>query len=559
MLTKFSFRRNLLLLIAATLAPQAMAAKTAKAGAGGEHMIMTAPEPFNDVYTEEQFKEIAKKHKLLAGRKTAATDFKDENSILSRQFMNIRNSIIGGPKYADGKVAGKAEPIKTAAQLHTLLEDLDGKFRSGKITEPDAQLLAAQLLLLRPMRGFVARAKRIFDSSEGNARLAHAWAVTALRATAAGIDVYFPGEHAPMWQAFFDYMVEPYYATWEPNKNKDLDPKSPCADYSQWLKNNCDIRNGARYQAWLFLEVLPRLNDLHRTLKTMNLESKPIYADTKILFGDAEFESHKDRFLRLGEAERFLLLSGTQAAISAIYGLEAYHLDGFFESLDTVAKNYGFNATFQTTNATAEKRFNSIRNNHKFLFKFKSDYEDFAKANMRASYNALKTSMQNSYLAWLYLKARENDASARDNLIDPRLVAPFQRILNTGFNNAFAIVNINDSFMDVAKGDVVSAIYNGEKVTVKLKEFFINNPPKNLQNFFPTQFEGKSDRYSHLPANFEKPRDYREGNPAEWNYGVYGQYFEGVGSAKDVKRTARILSQSWGGFLLGLPIAMVMM
>lgn len=510
---------------------------------------MEEPIPFESAYTQEQFEAFTKKVKLASKRSVAQTDSIDENTALSKQYMNIRNSIIGGPIYdiKTGSKSKTAPGIKTPEDVQTLLEDLNTKFKAGAFTEPDAKLLAAQLLMARPFRGFISRSRNIFETPSGNARMAHTTAVTTLRAMAAGLDTYVPNDD--QWKAGFLYSVQPFFTPWDDSKS-DI-----CRTDAKW-NETCSISNGTRFQAWLRKEVLPRVMDLNNVLASLDLSSKPIYVDNKIFFGKADFASSKDRFLRLGEAERLLLLSGTQAMLSSLYGIQAFKLDGLFESMDTVAKVYGFQTVFRTDYATAKDRFAAIRQ-HTNLFKFKENMRPVALTYLNQSYESLKTSMQNAHLAWRYLDSRESDRGQRDNLIDPRLVAPFQRILSTGFSNAMGIVGINSNYQEVAQGEVVSALYNGEVVKVNLKQFFVN-PPSSLQDFMPTEFEGGNTMIPVAKYN-DQYRNYWRGNPKAWNYQVYSRYFPEATSADGVKRTARVMAQSWGGFILGLPLALVVM
>src|SRR5689334_8123695 len=123
MFKMFLSKISLLILISATFPALAKTAPPAV-----KDVKMASPEPYSDTYTEEQFTDMAKHYKSSASRKTASTDYLDENTILSKQYMNIRNAIIGGPKYENGGVAGQQKPINSAMQLHGLLEDLDKKF-----------------------------------------------------------------------------------------------------------------------------------------------------------------------------------------------------------------------------------------------------------------------------------------------------------------------------------------------------------------------------------------------------------------------------------------------
>lgn len=512
---------------------------------------MSAPSAFKTTYTKKQFKKKVKKLKRIQ-RKIAKSDNRTE-SLLSPQAREIRNHIIGGEVSGpDGKKVTETG-INTAAKLDEKLKSIRANLQSGEYTSDDAKLLAAQLNVLGTLQGFAYRSRNIFETRSGKARFAQTFAVTALRATIAGIDTYLPTQE---WSAGFDYFVKPYY------KGNDRRPMRGCTSDTTWLNQPCDIRNGNDYQTWLRLELLPTLEKLSETIHEIANKSNPVvYFDNKILYGTANFTHSRDRFVRLGQPELYLMLSGTQAMMSSIYGINAYSFEGLFESIDSVAKVYGFNATFRSEIAMAKHRFNAIRR-HKNLFKLKSEDPNH-KTYLDNSYKSLKASLQNSYYAWTLLRA--NNSNMQENLIDPRAVVPFNRILNTGFNNVFGIVGVDSqNGLEIASGEVISAVVAGEKVTVKLKNFF-TNPPSSLQNFMPlpSGFKGKS------PASQRKGygegrdvlqvRDYREGNPQKWNTEAYKPYFGTVESNDDIKRISRVLAQSWGGFLLGLPMAMVMM
>ena len=492
------------------------------------------PPAFTTSYTDKEWAENVAKAKEYANRKVASMDFVDESTVLSEQYRNIRNSLIGGPLYQGGKAVKTAPEAKASEDITNLLTELEKNFNAGAYTEPDAQMLAAQLLMLKPFRGLIHRGRNIFEA-QGTAHGAHAVAVTALRVVAGGIEVYLP---TPQWKAGFAYAVEPI----------NVMQPATCTKVGGW-SSQCDITNDATFQLWTRSELLPQLLILNNTLAKLNF-IKPVYWDNQILNGKANFTSSKDRLIRLGEAERLLMLSGVQAAISSLYGINAFHFDGFFKSFDSIGAVYGFQVMFDAGRATAEGRFAAIRK-YPNLFRYRKETPTESAHYMAMSYSALIQSLKNSNLAYKELDGKESDPNLQQNLIDPRLVAPFSRILNAGFSNAFVISGMNS-------GDVMSAVVNGEKVTVDLKAFY-TNPPDSLQDFMPVGFEGGSDWNTKVVNGKPvKYRNYLKGRPIAWNYPVFARYFPGVGGQADVERTARVLSQSWGGFLLGLPLSMVM-
>jgi hypothetical protein len=532
------------LILISTIAVFGTAAALAKDKPSKNIYPLDEPAPMTTGYSPEAFEKTLAHVKEIAKRDVAQAtlDNRDESVVLSEQYRNIRNSLIGGDIFEGGKKKKTSPGATNSQHIVDLLADLEKGFKAGKYTSPDARVLAAQLLMLKPYQGFVYRARNIFDTSEGKARAAHAAAITMLRIAAAGVDTYFPTDQ---WKAGFDYTIEPFYV--QQNRN---------CDTTKGWSSSCDIHNGETLQVWMRRELLPQLEQLGKVLHEVRFE-KPVYWDNQILYGTANFTSSRDRLLRLGEPERYLMMSAVQAAISSVYGMSAFSFDGFFESIDDISKVYGFQQVFNSDGATARERFGAITK-HDNLFKFKKN-DPMAKKYMNNSYAYLKTSLQNAHFAWKLLEGRENNKDMQDNLIDPRAVAPFARILNTGFSNAFGIAGLDKaSGKEVADGEVVSAVVNGEKVIVHLKEFY-NNPPDSLQDFMPNNFEGGSRKKSKpIKGTNVEYRNYDYGRPAQWQYGVYSKYFEGVQGPNDVKRIARVLSQSWGGFLLGVPIGMVM-
>lgn len=535
--------------VAATFAVIGLTAHAAKAPVEYEEDKMSAPPPFTSNYSTEVFKKLVKKMQAKGDRAVAEenqggaqVDDIDEKTAVSQQFRDIRDAFIGNEERS--KTDKKYKGASKSEEINALLEELDKNFKANKYTEPDAQLLAAQLLILKPMRGIIYRGRHIFDTSEGQAKLSRMGAIIALRTTASGLDVYLPTEQ---WKAGFDYAIAPFYAP----KAARVD----CTMDSSW-NDHCEMDSGSKFERWLRVEVLPRVLALNAVL--VGLEGKTVYADNQIYYGKANFVSSKDRLVKLGEAERLAMLAGTQATLSALYGVSAFSLDGLFKAIDDVGELYGFAAFFNADQATAKKRFEKIAA-HRNLFRFKRAESSVAKAYLNYSYESLKAAMKNAYLSWQFLENHQNEKEYYNNLLDPRIVAPFNRVLTTGFNNGLASVGIDKNFNEVSTGEVVSAVVQGEKVTVKLKEFF-TNPPESLQNFRPVAFdEDSTPKSKTIGGETVNYRNYYYGRPTGWDYSIYNKYFPGVKSADDVKRTARVLSQSWGGFLLGLPLSMVMM
>lgn len=531
--------------------------------------------------SSKKFKEAVKRARKMAKRKVASQPKEDvpEEKATSELFRNIRNSFIGGEVQLQGKEGDKVVErpgAKSAEDIHELLTQIQKNLKSGVYKDDQKALfLANQLSLAIPFRGFVFRARDIFDTRDGDAKAAHAFAVTMLRTIASGIITYLPTDQ---WPAMFQYSVEPFYVPktsgWR-DKPSQEDRKS-CLE--KW-RSDCDIYDGATFQAWLVKEVMPVVSDARTRMYSMDFEKEPVYWDNQILYGAANFTSSRDRFLKLGEAERYAMLSAYDVTLSSILGINAFRLDGFFEAFDSVAKEYGYSAAFNTFNATSMKRFNVVRKKHKNLFKFKGDtakQRTESLVYLKSSYAYLKVAMQNAYVSWQILDNGEHDNGLQQNLFDPRAVAPFSRIIGTGMQNSFAILGTNMDLETVSNPEVVSAVVNGEKVSINLAKFF-EEPPNSLQDFMPLRGEGrvagargpgalpqkKADRKGFLYVNIDgkkvEYRDYFRGSPTHWNYSVYDKYFPGTKTSDGVRQLNRVLSQSWGTFFLGIPLSFVVL
>jgi hypothetical protein len=115
----------------------------------------------------------------------------------------------------------------------------------------------------------------------------------------------------------------------------------------------------------------------------------------------------------------------------------------------------------------------------------------------------------------------------------------------------------------------------GEGVTVDISKFY-NSPPDDLTIFFPTPdgfdntkpwnvntdvIVGETGIRGKIASRLGRGRDfhdYRSGMPNAWNTGAFTTYFQAVSGPSDVRRLARITAQSWGGWLIGVPIGAMM-
>jgi len=478
--------------------------------------------------TYEEFEKAVKDAQTRGARGTANVDVALE-SALSDSFRNLRNEIIGGPKFADGKETGEKFPgITTPTQLHDLLKRLNDDNYYNKLS-PDAQFAAAQMTPFIAMRAIFNRAMRLIEPSP----FSHLQSVTALRAMATGVMVYLPTKQ---WEAGIQYMVVP-----SDDMGKDIADENALHRYFEE-------------------ELVQVLAKMATRLEQLNFASKPIYFDNKVFYGTAEFTNQQDRYVRLGEPERRLALANAYATLSNLESLNAYNLNGFFKAVDALAKNAGLASAlgFNPDRTTSKKRFSIIRgiNNSDGLFNLRPGGNVW----MVNAYTNFTKSVTNGILAWKELRARANDSSSVNSAsnaygvaLDPRAVLGADRVL--------AITSSNLGYIVTGKGKerLGSAVVNSEGRQISLYNFF-GNPPKSLIDLMPDKFdETPYNQTAQINGKARTWHNYLAGRPVGWPVQEYQKIFPEVRTSADIPFTARVLSQSWGGWVLGIPMSSVLL
>ena len=478
--------------------------------------MMPTPPDFAAM-SDEAFSKAQKSIKA-ANRSVADIDKVDDTTALSDDLKNIRSKLIGGPAWKNNQKdpATTYNAISAPSAINTLIADLDGRYDS---LAPDAKFVAAQIIALKPLESAIFRARHLID----NAELTRSAIVTILRAASSGQNAYFPTDQ---WKAGFDYLTLPSASHKEP-----------------------DILNEEDFHHYMLTEVRPAIEKLRDRIAALNF-TKPIYVDNQMALSTANFVADDDRYAILGETERIATLAGLQLSLSGLYSALAYDWAGLFQATDSVARVYGFRASMQglipgldfVDEATSESRVRIIKNFTRLLT-LRPGGEKWT----QAAYPLFVDGMRNVKLAWLGIKADQKSNANLNNLIDPRGFLPWNRQIDASLTNIESLIGGQS---------VSSAVVAGEVVDVKFKDMF-TTPPADLKAFLPTGFEG-GNIYVKNPYGMEMARNYRRGTPSAWNTSAFKPYFPNVKSNDDIKRTARVMSQAWGGWLLGLPISSLM-
>jgi hypothetical protein len=168
---------------------------------------------------------------------------------------------------------------------------------------------------------------------------------------------------------------------------------------------------------------------------------------------------------------------------------------------------------------------------------------------MHQSFLTLKASSLLARTAWELIK---KDPENQENLLDPRVILPFNRMIGASLDN------IDEVF--AGKG-ARSTVVNGEVISYNIEAFFMN-PPQRLADFYPQDFHQKHPTLEKsIGGETVKFRNYLDGSATRWNYAAYQPYFpditpveKGSKYTADIPRVARILGQTWGSAAFSLPL-----
>lgn len=474
------------------------------------------PENLQTTITEEEYQKIltaAKKARKVASE----SDTFDYNSAYSDDAKNLQARINGGSLWRNGQQTdARVGGINKASDIDALIADLETNYEK---LQPDAKFMAAFWISLKPWKAFAVRAKPLVERHN----LSQSAIVTIMRATYASINVFAPD--TPSWKAGFEYVTLPVPGM------------------------GADIASEQALHTFASSELLPSIDAFNARIYKLNFATKPIYFDNKVLVRSANFVSTRDRHVRLGEAERLSVLAGGLLAYSNLAGAMAYTWEGFFAAADNVGTVYGFSSKLSDGSMTAAKRFEAVKKQAN-LFRLRPDargvatYTKAKEWTNKVAFAKFKEGLRAARASWTWLKNNGTNDDATRNIFDPRVFIPFTRIIDTSFDNIDSLLHDRG---------IASAVVNGETVDVNFKLMF-EDPPLALTEFFPVAFEGGQNKLVD-PATRKEYRNFNYGNPKAWNVGAYTKYFPNVRTNDDVKRTARVLNQAWGGWMLGIPLA----
>ncbi|MBL7554588.1 MAG: hypothetical protein JNM24_02105 [Bdellovibrionaceae bacterium] len=479
--------------------------------------------PFNnDEYYQKLLGDIKKSPRSSAA---ATTDVPAIEKTFSTDFLEMRRELIGSGVQGDPKRTG----VQTVEELDTVIN----KYSNPEVYKglsPQAKFLALQLRALKPMKGFIFRAKLYIAGISATRTMI----VSALRAQMAGIQTFFPlNESASVnhWEIVFKYMTEN-----SPGIGSEILTDDDLYVFFRQLTNDYAVI----------------VNDFGDLVKS----GQSIWWDNKLYMSFASFASEKDRYVLLGKPELYALYSASAANASVLYSTTAYSFTGLRDAVKKIGQLFGIDNIVETAIASIDGKGAQGMSSHTRIKVLRQYPKLFVRVSdgekrMQTAYAYLVSAARSARLSFEETKKlKEGD----ENLFDVRVANAFNRIAGTSFANI-------DQLID-EKEPISSAIVNGERVRVSLKNFYYNSPA-SLSELYPTNWNLSSeDRKVSVPgysAKGQQLRNYKYGMAVEWNLAPYKNMFPDLvgtsnGRTKDLPKYVRILSQTWGSSVFAIPL-----
>lgn len=411
---------------------------------------------------------IKNAHDRFSKRKPAATAAVDEKD-LAEDFKAFRTKFLAA---------------KTADELDALLIEADKNYDTYS---PDLKYFVAQAEVIRPYRAIVHRMRPLFEHTKS----VHSVAVTTLKSIASNLRVYLPTDQ---WEAGFAYVTVP---TSDPARNTQFQSIREFQDFLATTMPNL-------YQA------MNRLNAIYKG----GLQ-KPLVWDNKLFYGTGTFEDGLDRYRTHDFPELLTTMASVRLTAHSILVFCAYNQDeflDFFEDMGRLAGLNGFNFLTELGVSASERA--KVWNKRKYNTFLTLAENDVGKRLMAEAFVHLKAAVTYTNAAWKHLDGKSDSDYA---------------LLSFGrFQMDRRAIELRLKTMtDMVRGPTsVRSPITGEVVDVNLPAFF-SNPPVNLKQLLPTQFDTTPEFLSvktSAGAGVEY-RNYFRGRATGWNNSAWAPYF----------------------------------
>lgn len=461
----------------------------------------------------------------LAPRKLASAYDFESRLKSSPEYMRFREKFFA-IKFNPAK---KTESIQAIDDLLKELKDGYPTYRSNEM-----KLLASQLIPLRAWKGFVFRFRPLAEK----ANIVHSVLLTSVMNFAATMRFYFPTEQN---EALFAYVTEPYEKAVQFQEAEDL---------QEWIENT----------------LYPITQFSAQQVKDLPVR-QPVVWDGKIFNTEATFEGI-DRYALFGEAEKSAALAGYNQGMAWMTSFLAYKVKNLIPMTKKVGNLYGmdgFPFFGPVTGVPIEERVNVIKS-YPEVFSLRSD--EGSKKWLALSLEHMREGMVYAKEAWRTIR---DSGESEVNMINPIAIQGFRRGINS---------NIPELEKMLAGPTVLVSRVNGKKIQVNIPVLFTK--PRSLQAFLPKKPFSKDNTYyrslflrDRRGQQWEEERvmfrDYFAGRAQNWEISAFADWvmieevvngkaqWVPVKAGKDIQTLQQVLSQSWGGNLVALPLAAAML
>ncbi len=546
---------------------------------------------------------LQERHKLLSELMTPSPDWKNlskadfeielkeasergKRSPAAANVSDMSKEISNDADYSE--FLKKFKAIKNTNDVEALLDWLDDKLVTSKpgnnqfkietTSSLPLKFIGSQLLPLRAYKGFIYRMVPVLANVRP--RAVHSFILSSVIQVDSLIQGFVPRAR---WKAIFDYLAEPPIVSALEGKSEGR--FKTLADISDKR-----FTNEFQVQAFLVNEVLPSLILARERLESIGAEMKQgstVVWDNSIYHDDSNMRmDSQDLFRRLTMPDFYAANASLEANMGAIYYLSAYNLDGYFNLLGELGKQYGIDGfpdlkedltldnltsfiaaahqgkeemslimkagTIAGGPAKARRNvFKKFRVTHPKILSA-ADGSEFNK-RMKGAYDRFYASYQFTALAWSEIKNRRGNNDEVSILVDG--VNPGSR------TTAIGIQNMANMFTGAAP---IQSSLTQEQASVNLERFFVSDPIKDLFQLLPTQFDEGKSKGKILEKivdgkNKKIYRNYDVGRSTGWNKDAYAKLFPNLtDGSDDIRNHVRVLSQAWGGWMANLPLTFVM-
>lgn len=429
-----------------------------------------------------------------------------------------------------GRYATWTDEAMRAQALDDIMAELDDDVKFAALPS-DLKVMTYGIPVARAMKSFVYRVRAwVSGTPSVNSPL-----LSFARQMVTGAGVYLPTIQA---SAVGAYLTEP------------MDGMRPVFDASD------------DFARFVGNELTGAFTRSLRRLKQVKTD-RPLIVDNQLMYSSAAFQDGLQRYQSIGVAELDMMYAGLYGILAQLSAVNAYD----YAAILSIAKDTGMLYGFDAGGGGIAQYFGGNKNGSaiegapmrdRVEILRDAEYANFMKLKgaprsaerkrsegwMKYSLAYTKRGAERTLAAWQVLKTRPTNELM---VINPAFIAPANRWIALGEPTSLAVLN---------GPTAIRSAVTGETMSVNLPLLF-TEPPEDLKAFLPSFAADENRSYEKTVLIDKKEklitdlRNYREGAAHSWNYSLYGKYFQDVnGKAiskpEDVKRAARILSQTWG-------------